>query len=96
MKAKDFDNIWWGHRWEAVFTENEFKEGEDCLRLYNDEDEKDEIIVFVRDEGENLVVEWSSENQKEIVQIITITPEENKTKKVIFDIIIEVLDSQRG
>jgi hypothetical protein len=41
-----------------------------------------------------LVVEWSSENQKEIVQIIT--PEENKTKKVIFDIIIEVLDSQRG
>ena len=96
MKAKDFDNIWWGHRWEAVFTGNELKEGEDCLRLYNDEDEEDEIIVFVRDEGENLVVEWSSESQKEIVQIITITPEENKTKKVIFDIIIEVLDSQRG
>ena len=56
--------------WESDFTLDAFDEGEDCLRLTIGDDEN-EITVFIRDEGENLVIEWSSENGGEVVQIVT-------------------------
>ena len=92
MKAKDFKELDFSP-WETDFTEDAFDVGEDCLRLTIGDDEN-EITVFVRDEGENLVIEWTSENGGEIVQIVT--PEDKLTKNEVYDIISEHLDSQIG
>ena len=92
MKAKDFKELDFSP-WETDFTEDAFDEGEDCLRLTIGDDEN-EITVFIRDEGENLVIEWSSENGGEVVQIVT--PADNKTVDEVYDIICEHLESQVG